>query len=167
MLTIGEIVAAHGTKGHVRVALYTDFPERFQELDEATIAFPDGRRTIMAVREAKSHPSKPLLILLLGSTRYRDEAVKLVGGMIEIDDNQAVRLPEGVYFEHDILGLAVVTDTGRFLGNISDIIRTGANDVYVVGDHLIPAIRDVVQDIDLEAGRVTIHPIPGLLEEDE
>ena len=95
----------------------------------------------------------------------REAAKALVGATIEIDSRQAVALPENTYFEHDIVGLNVVTTSGRELGPISEILRTGANDVYVTPSCLIPAIEDVVREIDLEAGQMTIEAVPGLLAE--
>jgi 16S rRNA processing protein RimM len=72
---------------------------------------------------------------------------------------------------HDIVGLTVEAEDGRRLGQIQEVLRTGANDVYVVagplGELLIPAIADVVQSIDLEAGRVVVRPLPGLLPGDD
>ena len=80
---------------------------------------------------------------------------------------EAADLPEGSFYHHQIIGLAVRTTDGRDLGTLSDIIETGSNDVYVVtgpdGEALIPAIPDVVQDVDISGGIITVEPVPGLL----
>lgn len=165
MLAIGEIVAAHGLRGQVRVSLLTDFPERLGRLREVWVSPPNQKRRRRRIRSVAGHPTKPLVILGLEGIDGREQARGLVGALLEVEDDEAVELPEGAYFEHDIVGLRVVTTEGQELGEITEIIRTGANDVYVTAKCLIPAISDVVLEIDLEAGRVLINAIPGLLDE--
>lgn len=164
---IGEIVAIHGLYGEVRVQPLTDFPERFAELKQLWVRMPKGQAVRYTVNSVKRHETKSLMILGLGGLKDRQSAAKLIGGILEIDAEDVVELPQDTYFEHDILGLQVVTTDGRDLGRIEDILRTGANDVYVTPVCLIPAIADVVKSIDIAGGKVVIEPIPGLLEEEE
>jgi len=165
MLTVAQVVAAHGLRGQVRVELYTDFPERFAQLDEVWVVLPDGRRERHAISGVAPHPTKALLIVRFEKLKRREDAQRLVGASLQIQEDRAVPLPPGTYFEHDVIGLTVRTTDGRDLGKITEIIRTGSNDVYVTAACLIPAIADVVTGIDLEAGTMTIEPIPGLLDE--
>jgi 16S rRNA processing protein RimM len=165
--TVGEIVAAHGLHGEVRCALHTDFPERFQPGLRLWVA-PRGKEPWQTtVRTARWHETKSLLILSLDGVRGRDQAVALAGAMLEIDEQDAMPLPEGVYYEHQIIGLRVVSTDGRDLGVVREILHTGANDVYETPVCLIPAIADVVQKIDIERGHIVVKIIPGLLAEDD
>ena len=165
MLTIGSIVAAHGLHGDVRVQPLTDCPTRFDDLDEVWLATPQRGRKRYEIKRAHAHGTRALIVLKLEGVNARPAALELVGATLEIDDEQAVELPEGTYFEHDIIGLSVVTTEGRALGEITEILHTGANDVYVTPECLIPAIPDVVSHIDIEGGTVTIVAVPGLLDD--
>ena len=165
MLAIGEIVAVHGLHGQVRVMPLTDFPERFRLLDVVSLSRPERLAAQFRIRSVDWRSGKRQLLLTFQGIRNRAQAAALVGAFIEIEDHQAVELPEDTYFEHDIIGLSVVTTDGRDLGKVTEVLRTGANDVYVTPQGLIPAIGDVVQDIDLAAGTMTIIAVPGLLDE--
>jgi 16S rRNA processing protein RimM len=165
MLTIGEIVAAHGLRGGLRIQPHTDFPERFAELTRVWIARPDGTRRQYDVRRTQIHETHAQVILGLRGITSRNAAQEFIGCTVEIEDNEAVALPDGTYFEHDIIGLEVVTTGGLALGKITEILRTGANDVYVTPKALIPAIPDVVKEVDLAGRRMVIEAVPGLLEE--
>jgi 16S rRNA processing protein RimM len=95
---------------------------------------------------------------------YRDADLQ-----VRLED--AAPLPEGVYYHWQILGLQVVTEQGESLGELVEILETGANDVYVVRDaegreRLLPAIRSVVAQVDEQAGRLVVRPLPGLLDSD-
>lgn len=97
-----------------------------------------------------------------------EEVAKLRGQPVQIPIEEAAPLRKGQYFQHEIIGLKVVTTEGKDLGRIEEILETGANDVYVVrgvdgGEVLLPAIQDVVREIDLERGLLTAHIIPGLI----
>jgi len=160
-------VAAHGLRGEVRCALHTDFPDRFTPGLRLWVV-PRGKEPWPSrVRRARWHESKALLILALEGVQGRDQARELTGAMLEVDERDAVPLPEGVYYEHQIIGLRVVSTDGRDLGTVQDILHTGANDVYETPVCLIPAIADVVQEIDVERGQIVVKIIPGLLGEDD
>ena len=165
MIAVGEIVAAHGVHGHVRVLPHTDAPDRFTTLDAVWVSRPGAEPVQYRVKSAKRHEGKSQVILALGGVDDREQAVKLVGALLEIEDHLAVELPPDTWFIHDIVGLEVITIEGESLGRITEVLKTGANDVYVTPRCLIPAIPDVVQKVDLEAGVMTIVAIPGLLDE--
>jgi 16S rRNA processing protein RimM len=81
-----------------------------------------------------------------------------------------VKLPEGEFYYHELLGLSVLNETGESLGKVTEIIQTGANDVYVVtnaagNEILLPAIAEVILDVDLDSKIIKVHLLPGLLEE--
>ncbi len=88
--------------------------------------------------------------------------------MLEIPISRLRPLPDGEYYQFQLLGLEVWTIAGELLGTISDILPTGSNDVYVVrsdtGEMLIPAIEDVVKAVELDKGRLVIELMPGLVQ---
>jgi len=106
------------------------------------------------------------LILKLEGIEDRPAAETLRGALIRVPLCQAVKLPPGTYYWHEILGLLVQDESGRQLGNVVDILQTGSNDVYVVeaekGQLLLPAIKDVVRSVDLKRGEMIVELIPGL-----
>jgi 16S rRNA processing protein RimM len=162
---VGIVVAAHGLGGDVRVQPTTDFPARLHELQTVWVA-PAGKPATQArVRRVADHTSKSLMVFGLKGVTTRGAAQDLVGAELQIELAQASELPADTYYEHDIIGLTVVTTEGLELGPITDVLRTGANDVYVTERCLVPAIADVVKEIDLAGGRMVIEAIRGLLDE--
>jgi len=138
----------------------TDFPERFSLLQEVYLG--DGHDRY----EVESARTKSRVFLTLTGIGSREEAQKLGGRGVWIPRDQAMPLPAGQLYADQIIGLAVETEDGQHLGTVVDLIVTGANDVYVVQsagkELLVPAIRDVVKVIDVDAGRIVIEPMDGL-----
>lgn len=169
-VTVGRIVAAHGTGGEVRVVPLTDFPQRFRPGARLTLALAQERRPVV-IEGARPHRGGLLLLRLVGVTT-RNEAQALRGATLEVDRSQRWPLPPDHYYAGDLVGLRVVTDTGESLGPVTEVIRTPANDVYRVqgpaGEILLPALKAVVCSIDLDAGRMVVRPPAGLMDpEDE
>jgi len=106
------------------------------------------------------------MLLKLVGCDTRDAAQGLRGMLVQIRTTDAAPLGEGEYYTYQVEGLIVETDVGEVLGKVVDVIETGANDVYVVrgprGEVLLPAIHEVVLEIDLTAGRMRVHLLPGL-----
>ncbi len=107
-------------------------------------------------------------LLRLQEITNRTAAEKLGGLDVEVPTSEALPLPKGQFYWHQVIGLTVIdATTGNELGTVKDILETGANDVYVVQGQtkeiLVPAIKDVVVEIDPQAGRMLIQPLPGLL----
>jgi 16S rRNA processing protein RimM len=112
------------------------------------------------------------MLLQFAGIGDRTDAESLRGQWIFVPESEAVTLEEDTYFVHDIIGLAVQTVAGEPLGTVTDVLATGANDVYVVAppddpkrEILLPAIEEVVKEINLEQGTMTVELLPGLLEE--
>lgn len=122
------------------------------------------RRTVEQAR-----PDQDQWILRLSGLASRTAADAFRGELIEAADNDVLRDDDESYFVHEIIGLRVVTEDGRDLGTVVEVIQTGANDVYVAagegGEVLVPAIADVVQRIDVSGGVIAITPLPGMLDE--
>lgn len=160
-LAVGQVIAPHGVRGEVKVEILTDDPHRFGRLERVFVG-PDGEEPVPWPLEGyRLHRGRALL--KLGGCEDRDTAERLRGLLIQVPLEEALPLEEGEYYEHQIIGLEVWTVAGELLGEVVDILYTGANDVYVVrsrdpagSELLIPAIADVVQRVDLETGRLTI-----------
>jgi len=161
-LAVARIVGAHGIKGEVRAEIITDFPERLKQ----TPRLYRGEGHIPVELE-RARLEKNGAILKLAGVGTRGEAEALRGQVLYVPEAEAVALPDDSYFWHQIIGLSVRSDDGEQLGEVADIMQTGSNDVYVVRSDgrelLLPAIKDVVQDIDLAAGVMTVHLMEGLL----
>lgn len=160
-LVIGRIVRPHGIRGQVLVALETDDAERFARVERVFLgdtALPVG---VQAVR-----PHKGGVILTLRGITTRNQAEQLRGQWVKIPASEAITLDEDEYFVFQIVGLTAVTPDGTVIGQVDDVLFTGANDVYVVrtpqGELLLPAIADVVHHVDLAAGQMVVTVPPGL-----
>jgi 16S rRNA processing protein RimM len=164
--TVGYISKPHGLQGEVCVYSLTDFPERFARGASLSLSLPDMPRITLHV--AESRPFKGGYLVRFMEITTVEAADRLRGGYLQVPIDDRMPLPEDTYYIDDLIGLDVFTDTGRYLGQIEEVILNPANDIYRVGQILIPAVSEFVREIDLAARRVTIHPIPGLLpDEDE
>ena len=163
--TIGKVVALFGLRGEIKVRSLTDIPNRFAELDAVYTGDQHVRRLIEGVRPYKGD----MILLKLKGFDDATGAEKLRGADLSIPLSKLAKLPPDSYYQHDIIGLRVFTLDDKLLGTIVDIIVTGSNDVYVVKmedgtQQLIPAIKDVIKQIDLIRHTMHIDPIPGLLD---
>lgn len=157
-LSIGRIVGAHGVRGTVKLRIWTHFPERIPELDHVYLdEEPTPRRLLRAQLVGD------MALLQIEGISTRNDAEALRGTVVRIDRSQAAPLGEDEYYHFEILGLRVVDETGNGLGTVVEILETGANDVYVVqrpdgSELLLPAIRSVILEVDLERQRLVVRP---------
>lgn len=167
-MAVGHITGVHGLRGEVKVELYTDFPERFAPGEVLLLGVDLDEIEVVGVR-----PHKQNLLVQFNGVADRTAAESLRNLWLFVRETDAAELEEGVYWIHDIIGLRVVEENGDALGVITDVLATGANDVYVVRrpagrspaqDILLPAIPDVVRAVDLAQGVMTVHLLPGLLD---
>ncbi len=163
-VVVGRIVGAHGVRGEVKVAPETDFPERLAEFAEVTLLMPDGQLATVGVSGGRLHVGKGTVLLTLQGYPTRTEAQTLKGALVLVRAADSPALPDGQYYEWQIVGLKAVTTDGRDLGAVREVIHTGANDVYATEVCLLPAISDVIKDVDLAGGRIVVEPLPGLLD---
>lgn len=166
-IVIGEIVGPHGHKGEVKIYPHTDFPDRLLDLETISLRKPDGSEREYTVQNARWH--KNVILMQLEGVSSMNDAEAMRGMKIVIDRDERFELPdEDIFYVDDLVGLRVVTDEGAEIGAIRQVLRYPGNDVYDLGSNLlIPAIQDVVVNVDLEEGVMVIHPIPGLLDEPE
>ena len=160
-IIIGKIISAHGNRGEIKVKPLTESAERFYQLEDIVISHEKYKIT-------RSRIIKDMVILKLEDINQIIDTKDLIGKYIEIERNKAIKLPKGSYFVHEIIGLEVYFDNLSYLGQVSDIIKTGSNDVYVVIDEcgkeiLIPAIKDIVKSINLDGKKIIIKNIEGLM----
>jgi len=162
-LVIGRILKAHGVRGEMRVEILTDKPERFTWLEEVYIGKDDPQlKKIEAVRFHKSWA-----LLKLQDCDDRDAANLLRSQLVQVPESEAIPLEEGEYYLHQLIGLRVQTEEGEYLGSITEVIETKANNVFVVkkdsAEILLPDISEVIREIEFESGIVTVRPLPGLI----
>lgn len=161
-LAIARVLGPHGVRGELRCQLITDFPER---LARTLRVYVGETRRAMAVEGAR--PVKAGAVFKLAGINARNDAERLRGETLYIHQAEAVHLPPGSYFWHQVIGLRVVSMDGQDLGQVVDILQTPGNDVYVVrwGERevLVPAIKDIVREVDPEAGLMKVEVIEGLL----
>ena len=165
MLRIGVITSPHGVHGEVKVYPTTDDNKRYSELKKAFLS-KGGKLTEVHVRSVKYH--KNMVILGLEEYTTMNEAETLRDHDIMVNREDAVRLEKDEYFIVDLIGMSVQTDIGVD-GELTDVMQTGANDVYVIKlsdgrGLLLPAIKDCILDVDTEEGIMKVHVLEGLLD---
>jgi len=168
-LAIGQIAGAHGVRGELKVDVFTDDPNRFGLLQQVLVG-PDGAEPRPYGLEGYRFHQKRVLLTLAG-VEDRDQAHALLGQLVQVPIEDALPLEEGEYYEYQIVGLEVWTAGGERLGRVTEILYGAGHDVYVVQDEgpdgrrevLIPIIPGVVQDVDLEGGRVVVELPAGLV----
>ena len=162
---IGKVVSTQGNKGEVNVLSFTDSIERFKNLDNVFLRNKNSQ-TILNIEKIRI--KKDTVVLKLKDIENIEEAKMIVGSFLEVERKNAVKLSKDTYFIFEIIGLEVYSENNIFLGKVENIISTGSNDVYVVGrkdkeELFIPAIHNVVKNIDLEKKRITINMVDGLI----
>ena len=163
-ISIGEITGLHGVKGEVRVWPTTDYPDIFFRVKNIILHLGEEIRN-MEIQQARKH--KDLFLLKFKDVDDRDSAYSLRSGIIKISEDVSEPLAEDEYFIGDLYDMSVVGIDGKNLGIITEIIFTGANDVYTVQDTvgnkiLIPAIKECVKKVDLHNRVMTVALLPGL-----
>lgn len=166
LIKVGKIVGTHGYKGTVRVEPLTDFPERFKDLQKIKIS--QGKITAELPIETCSWHQGRLLMKFKGIDTM-EEANKYRNAFLTVSDDELYPLPEGTYYHFQLIGMRVDDVEKGYLGQLNDILETGANDVYVVksevyGEILIPAIKEVIREVDLANMSMQVKLLPGLLE---
>lgn len=163
---IGQIINTHGNRGELKIYPLTDDINRFCELDHVFIRSGEDYREYR-VNRARIH--RDTVIISFGEIKDMNEAEKLKGRYLELPVKELKPLPPGHYYIFELVGLAVY-EGDILLGEVTDVLKTGSNDVYVVkasgGNKqiLIPAIKEVVKSIDLKSGTIKVILPPGLLD---
>lgn len=164
-VTIGTVVAPFGISGEVKVRIETDFPERFESLEEVWLKPRTGQGRMVRVQAVRFHQNGALV--KLEACDDRNSAEELRGAELRIARAELRELEADRFYVHDILGLDVYTTDGEHLGPVTEVLRGRANDVYVTPRALIPALKQVVRKIDLAARTMVVEPIEGLVENEK
>ena len=162
---IGQIVNTFGIKGMVKVVPYTDDITRFNDLEKVYLVNKNEKKEYL-IEEVKYQ--KNMILIKFKNVNSIEEAENLRNLYIQIPRENAIKLEEGSYYIADLIGINVFTEEGENIGKIEDIYNTGSNDIYVVKDNLgkqilLPAIKDVIKEIDLEKEKMIVHLINGLI----
>ncbi|MEZ4659604.1 MAG: ribosome maturation factor RimM [Caldilineaceae bacterium] len=167
-LAVGRVIGVHGLRGEVKVELHTDFPDRFQP---GLQLFLGEELQPVSIRQARPH--KGHMLILFDEYQDRSTVEALRNMWLFVHEENAVELAADEYWVHEIVGLAVYTDEGQHLGRVSEVLATGANDVYIIApvgllnqgrEILLPAIADVIQKVDIGAGRLIVKLPPGIID---
>ncbi len=164
---IGVIASTHGLKGEVNVFPTTEDPERFKKLKKVTLHTNRGDELELDVVSARFF--KKFVIVKFKQFDDINDVEKFRGCELTIYRKDAIKLEPGEFYCADLIGLKIVSDEGKELGTLTEILQTGANDVYemTLKDSeekvYIPAIRDCVKEIDPDGGKIIIHVMEGLL----
>lgn len=165
LLLIGKVLRPHGVRGLLKIKSYADSDATFLRAGKVYLSTPEGkmdRWELLSIKPQKGH-----FLMELKGLRTRDKAEEYRNADIYIEKDVLVK-EEGEFFWYELLGLKVYLVTGEYLGSIVQIMPTGSNDIYVVqeGDkeYLIPAIEDVIKEIDIKNKKMIIDPLEGLLE---
>ncbi len=167
-IKIAKIVNVVGIKGEVKLYNYSDYKERFEELDELILSLKGQEKT---VKIEKVRYQGEMVILKLQGISDRNTAESLKNADVFITEADLRELPEDTYYLRDLIGMKVV-DEGAYgeIGVLKDVLQNSAQDIYVVSrpggsQVLIPAVKDFIKKIDPEAGVITTSLIPGFIDE--
>ncbi len=166
---VGAITQTHGIKGEVKVFPMTDDIKRFKNMKN--LLLDGGKDGYISLEVENARPQKNLVILKFKGIDNINDIEKYKGKGLYVTKDNRVKLQKDEYFVADLFGLDVFVDTSdEQFGTISDVFQTGANDVYeitlVSGKKiLIPAIKDCILSVDVEANKMMIHLLDGLLED--
>jgi 16S rRNA processing protein RimM len=171
-IIIAKIAAPFGLRGAVKAEIRTDFPERFSRLKEVWLQPPDASadapRQNYNVMSARVQNEKQVVIRFEAITKI-EQAETLRGYTVAVPRGDVVPLPEGEYYIFQLIGLKVYSEKGEYVGQVVNVLNYPANDVYEVrgplspNTVLIPAVADIVKNIDLEQQRITIDLLEGLI----
>ena len=161
---VGVITQTHGIRGEVKVFPTTDDSSRFKKLKVVT-ADTGKERYVLHVTQVKYF--KQFVILKFQEYNNINDVEFLKNAKLIVDRDHAVKLEKNEYYIADLIGLKVFLDTDEELGILSDVLQTGANDVYVVSNNdkevLIPAIKECILEVAPEKGYIRVHLLEGLL----
>jgi len=166
LLQVGAITSTHGVRGEVKVFPTTDDPKRFKRLKD--VILDTGKEQIpMEIESVKFF--KQFVILKFKGFDNINDIERFKGKNLYVTRENAVRLRRDEYFIADLEGLTVLLEDGTEFGTLTEVIQTGANDVYTIamkngGEVLVPAIKECILSVDIEEGKMIIHLMDGLLD---
>ena len=167
-LLLGEVLRPHGIRGELRLRLLTDYPERIAKLETVYLADNPEPKKPRSYRVQGMRRNGDYGLLKLHDIDDRDQADRLRGLFVLVDMEHAVPLEAGEFYLYQLLGLTVQTEAGEILGTLTELLETGANDVYIIdspryGEILIPVTEETIVKTDISAGILVVNLPEGLL----
>lgn len=169
-VVLGEVSGAHGLQGELRVRVAGDAPDHLLEADAIWLGRgpQDAEARRWVVERAGLARGGEVRMKLRGVDR-RDQVQALVGQLVTASPDRLAALPEGEFYWYELVGCRVESESGEVAGTVREIWETGAHDVLLVQDEdgrrrLVPTAEALMKEIDLEAGRIVVVDLPGLLE---
>ena len=165
-IAIARIARPRGNRGEVLADLYTDNPARFNSLGAVWLEFADLSRERHILEHAWVHNGRQ--VLKFTGIDTISAAERFSGAWVEIESDQAVKLPDGTYFDHDLIGCTAYDGAGRNLGIVKDILHIAGNDQLIVegeqGEYLVPANQTICKEVCIAEKRILLDPPPGLID---
>ncbi|GAB4464842.1 MAG: ribosome maturation factor RimM [Armatimonadaceae bacterium] len=161
LVLVGEIAAPFGVRGEIKMRPMMEAPKTLAKLPSVLFRWSDQREEALKIESVRIHQG--MALLRIAGVEDRDAVERFRQAKLYIKTSELPKLPPGEYYEHQLLGLKVITDTGRDFGVIEDIHYSPANDVYETAVAMIPAVEEAfILSVDLEAGQMTVRDVPGL-----
>lgn len=170
MITVGEILRAHGIRGELKVQVRSDYSQCFYELDKIFLVKNDTDNELIQACIQSSRHHKQHVLLKLDVAENRNESEKFGGWLLQVPEKSLPELEEDEYYVSDLVGLIVSTTGGKTVGELTGVFPGGLNDIYEIHNletgkfNLVPAVREFIKLIDIKNGRMIIEPIEGLLD---
>ena len=165
-IAIARIVRPRGNRGEVLADSHTDFPARFNLLKEVWLSFPGGHRRIFVLEDCWEHKGR--LVFKFSGVDSIDSAIGLAGAWVEVPADQAVVLPPGSYFDHDLAGCKVCDGQGKILGKVVEVLRITGNSQLLVrgeqGEFFVPATAEICREISTEQKMIVVELPEGLID---
>lgn len=167
LIVVARVARTRGLRGEVVADLYTDFPGRFEALENVIALAPDGSRRSLQIEEHWLQGNR--IVFKFADYDSIDEAKKLAGFQLAIPASERIELPKDQFYEWELAGCRVETIDGKLLGLVSEVMRTGGVEILVVagnagGEFLIPMAQEICVEIDIGKKVVRVDPPEGLLE---
>jgi 16S rRNA processing protein RimM len=165
LVPLGEIVATHGLDGRLKLNLFNPDSDTLAAGVEVCLD-KDARRSLHQIESCRQHKQQ-LLIKLLDVSDI-DSAARLIGSTLLVDEALLDELHPGEYYLYQVVGFAVFDSSGSAIGTVTGTFSTAGGELYVVQgpekEHMIPAVRDIIEKVDFAAKKLIINPPPGLLD---
>lgn len=155
MADVGRVVGVFGLRGHVKITPLTDYPERFEPGESLWLEGKD-------VEIIDSHWSKSQVRVLFRGVGSMEQAQALIGKILKIPLDERPELEEDEFYFNELVGLDVIDQDGNPVGKVTDIQMAPAHDLLIVGDIVVPCVREFILDVDLDKGLVQVKLIPGM-----
>ncbi len=166
LFAIGKVVGCFGVAGLCKLELLTDFPQRMKQITSAYLGKASESAVTVSLESVRVSGSSARV--KFKGISDRNSAQKLIGQFVFIERASLTKLKKGRYYVHDLIGSAVMTPEHVRIGELVDVLRNTAQDVWVVRagetEYLIPAVREFIESVDIDKKIVVIRPVEGLLD---